>query len=572
MSFTNITIKSAMTQIGENKMYLPAIQRKFVWRPDQIEKLFDSIMQDYPIGTFLFWKLNRDTANKHTFYQFRKDYHEKNTPYNDKAATPEMKEEIIGVLDGQQRLSGLYLALQGTYAFKKKYMPKTSKNAYPQRQLYVDLLYKAGEDDDIKYKFRFLTEEDRKKSDTEFWFPVKSVLSWSDVENNKIKFLLDNNLHTNVTASTVISKLCKKIISDEVISYFTVDKEEIDDILDIFVRVNSGGTILSKSNLLFSTIVANWEEGREKVELLQKEINEKGKGFRFTDDFIMQLCLILNDLPPTLKVKSFSKESVNSIKENWDKVCKTTHATVDLLCELGYSHETLTSQNAVIPMAYYLHKITNPLSANSKKNIKQYLMRAMINQTFSASVETALSSVINTMRNKDTKKLNNQEFELAPLMKIKFAGGTTLEFAEKDIDDLLIQKKGAETFMVLSLLYPHIEYKDKAWHQDHIHPAALLNRKKLIDGGLTEDVVNQIVELKDTLPNLQLLQYDINIKKSDTPFAEWFETEIPDERKAKFKEENYIDATLSLDIKDFLRFHEKRSKGLRAKLIKIFEV
>ncbi|MDR0750990.1 MAG: DUF262 domain-containing protein [Christensenellaceae bacterium] len=72
MDFTNITIKTAMGFIGKNKMYLPAIQRKFVWKSEQIEKLFDSIMQNHPIGTFLFWKLNKDSANKYAFYQFRK--------------------------------------------------------------------------------------------------------------------------------------------------------------------------------------------------------------------------------------------------------------------------------------------------------------------------------------------------------------------------------------------------------------------------------------------------------------------------------------------------------------------
>ena len=56
--------------INYNKIYLPAIQRKFVWKPNQIEKLFDSIMRGYPIGTFLFWDLEENNVNKYTFYKF----------------------------------------------------------------------------------------------------------------------------------------------------------------------------------------------------------------------------------------------------------------------------------------------------------------------------------------------------------------------------------------------------------------------------------------------------------------------------------------------------------------------
>lgn len=55
MEYQHWTIKEAMNRIGAKKLYLPAIQRKFVWDAWQIERLFDSIMRDYPIGTFLFW-------------------------------------------------------------------------------------------------------------------------------------------------------------------------------------------------------------------------------------------------------------------------------------------------------------------------------------------------------------------------------------------------------------------------------------------------------------------------------------------------------------------------------------
>lgn len=70
MAYKTYTIKNIIEMINENKIYLPAIQRKFVWKSNQIEKLFDSIMRGYPIGTFLFWDLEENNVNKYTFYKF----------------------------------------------------------------------------------------------------------------------------------------------------------------------------------------------------------------------------------------------------------------------------------------------------------------------------------------------------------------------------------------------------------------------------------------------------------------------------------------------------------------------
>ena len=51
------TIGDALGRIQNKSYVLPAIQREFVWKPEQIERLFDSLMQGYPFGTFLFWKV-----------------------------------------------------------------------------------------------------------------------------------------------------------------------------------------------------------------------------------------------------------------------------------------------------------------------------------------------------------------------------------------------------------------------------------------------------------------------------------------------------------------------------------
>ena len=133
-SYEYKSIKEVVEMIGRNEVYLPAIQRKFVWTHEQTEIFFDSIMRGYPIGTFLFWFVRGEKKNEYTFYKFLQEYHERDKYLNEIAPKPELKEEIIGVLDGQQRLSSIYLALQGTYAYRKRWGHFDDDAAFPKRK------------------------------------------------------------------------------------------------------------------------------------------------------------------------------------------------------------------------------------------------------------------------------------------------------------------------------------------------------------------------------------------------------------------------------------------------------
>jgi len=81
---TAITIKSAIDHIRRQHYVLPSIQREFVWSTDQIETLFDSLMRDYPISTFLFWKVDKNKTKDFQFYEFLRFYHEKDNRHNRK--------------------------------------------------------------------------------------------------------------------------------------------------------------------------------------------------------------------------------------------------------------------------------------------------------------------------------------------------------------------------------------------------------------------------------------------------------------------------------------------------------
>jgi len=140
MSFqTPITVKEAINNIHSKRYLLPAIQREVVWDVNQIERLFDSLMRDYPISSFLYWYVEKKNVNSYQFYEFVRNYHERDNPHNPKANVSG-QDDIIGILDGQQRLTSLYLGLLGSYAYKEPWKRRNNPQAYPVRKLYLNLL------------------------------------------------------------------------------------------------------------------------------------------------------------------------------------------------------------------------------------------------------------------------------------------------------------------------------------------------------------------------------------------------------------------------------------------------
>lgn len=172
---TPLTIAEVMKNISNNRYVLPSIQREYVWDTEQIETLFDSLMQDYPIGAFLFWEIEKSRLLDYDFYEFLRDYHEKNNIHNKKVDL-RGSDGVTAVLDGQQRLTSIYIGLKGFYAYRLKYKRKKNEDAYPVRYLYLNLIDDAVSETN-KYDFRFLTDEEYAEMTEGFWYKVGDILT-----------------------------------------------------------------------------------------------------------------------------------------------------------------------------------------------------------------------------------------------------------------------------------------------------------------------------------------------------------------------------------------------------------
>ena len=576
---TPLTIAEVMQDISNNKYVLPSIQREYVWDTEQIETLFDSLMQDYPIGAFLFWEIEKSRLLDYDFYEFLRNYHEKNNTHNKKVDL-KGSDGVTAVLDGQQRLTSIYIGLKGSYAYRLKYKQKKSENAYPIRYLYLNLI-EGAQDENNKYDFRFLTDKEFGEMAEGFWYKVGDILTMTQPGETS-QYVLDNiafagtyTKEQTMHANNTLQKLYNVVHTDKTLSYYKEKAAELDKVLNIFIRVNSGGTVLTYSDLLLSIASAQWEnhDAREEITEFVDDANSIGGGFRINKDFVLKTALVLTDFPNiAFKVDNFNKPNMMKIEANWENIKRAIKQSVYLVSSFGYTGETLSSNNALIPIAYYLLTIGMPdnfvESGATKENrakIKKWLIMALLKKAFSGQPDNVIRPIRDIIREN-----GNNEFPIAQIID-KFKGtNKSIQFAEDDIDEYLLKLKygKSETLSTLMLLYPSLDFSNK-FHEDHMYPKSKFRKSYLRKMGVQEDKLDTYIDSVNDISNLQLLAAQLNEEKLNTDFDVWFNKEqVTDSDKIQYRTIHYL-PEMDYTYPNFLDFFEKRKQMLRKKLIEI---
>lgn len=546
---------------------LPAIQRDLVWDTEQIERLFDSLMRDYPIGSFLFWYVEKERSKDFQFYEFIRNFHQR-TNKRIKKADISGEDDIIAILDGQQRLTALYIGLRGTYAYKLPRKFYNNPQAYPERKLYLNLVNKSKKTD-LKYDFRFLTNEEAQENDEDhFWFRVGNILNFKE-QYEVNNYLIENDLlqidkEKSIFANKTLFKLYEVIHQSKVINYFLEKSKELDKVLNIFIRVNSGGTSLSYSDLLLSIASTQWKDkdAREEIMDLVDKINDIGNGFNFNKDFVLKSCLILSDFKNiAFKVDNFKKQNMLTIEENWDNISKALISAIELLSSYGYDRSSLAANNLVIPIAYYLLKkgVPNdfPLKfkyADDRKKLHKWLNICQLKRTFGGQSDNVLRSM------REVLLKNHSSFPLEEIVQKLKGTSKSLVFDEDEIENLLFYHYGQPyTFSTLALLYPTLDFKNQ-FHIDHIFPKSFFTRPKLTKRGIED--INFYMDNFNYLANLQLLEGPINEEKSNIDFKEWLELDYPNKEERKDYMKKHFIPDVDLDFENFKEFIIKREEIL----------
>ena len=561
--YEDMSVIDALRFVKNKNMLLPDIQREYVWTFPEIEKLFESIVDEYPVGSCIIWKTTRTVLNKEkpNLYFFLREF-EQGKSKNEKA--PEVfsdETDYYIVLDGQQRITSLNIALYGSFTAYKggRGNAWNNPNSWIKRELYYNLeFYSATEEDDEnpRKRFAFLSSAE---VDSGNWYKVKKLLAYDDLDSY-IEGLIDAGYSKE--ARHDLSVLFQRIHDSSgngLIHYYCIVENDYDEALDIFVRVNSTGRKLAKSDLLFSTLIDGWKEGKEEIETLIETMNSKGDGFRFNRDFLMRLALVLVDANTNLKIQSLTRKTITDIRSEWVKIKTAAGTMVDTLVSIGLSNETLTSYNATMPIAYYLFKGGKLKDKNSQKEVKKFLSVAMAKRLFGVASNSALNNTRNALQKLDCKKT---PFALSLFSGVTLTGGRNFIVTKDDVEYWLEHyEKGQSTYVLLALLYPNLKLSQVTFHQDHCHPYVGFDNKNIKGLGLSAAKVADWQWKRNLLPNLQFLEGSENESKNKTPLKDWV---------ANGNSFEYRPVGVSLELKDFDAFFEARRILVKKELFKLF--
>ncbi|EJR6292826.1 DUF262 domain-containing protein, partial [Enterococcus faecalis] len=570
--------KNLIKKIDNNEYVLPALQREFVWKPEQIERLFDSIMKGYPIGSFLFWNVQNENINKYEFYNILKEYHQRDARHNTKINISH-KDSVTAILDGQQRITSIYIALKGTYSYKIKGAWKNNDNAYPSRQLYLNIVSpNLDTNKDVQFDFRFLTNEEAEDfTEDTLWYPVSDILQFEVGEMFTViaryQELYRKNFPNESVEKTsyIMNSLgtLHQMMEKDILAYYEENSQEIDKVLDIFIRMNSGGTTLTYSDLLLSLATAKWQNlnAREEIYSLVDELNMIGNGFNFNKDNILKAALVLTDKKNIkFRASNFDKQTTNLIETNWEKTKKAISLAVNLLSNFGFNGDTLIANSVIIPVVYYLYKIDCPnnyLEAdrylNDRNKIKYFVQISLLKRIFGGTPDSILLKMRENMQDL------SEGFPLSKLLKVRDTN-KSLILTDEDIDYLLDTKIGKYSFTLLSVIFPAIDLKNK-FHQDHIFPSSKYkNKKNLREIGYSEEEITFIVEHIDTIVNLQLLEGIPNTEKNNKYFDDWVLKRYNSNEELDY----YLNRNLLNKVykkNEFIQMYTDRKEELRKRLL-----
>ena len=568
---TPITIKKALDRVHAREYVLPAIQREFVWKPEQICQLFDSLMRHYPIGAFLFWQVKAEHSLDFVFYEVMERYHERTHRHCDRLSLPRGR-DLTAILDGQQRLTALNIGLNGSHAEKLPRKWATSPDAYPVKELFLDLCHPAPDDElGMHYHFEFLTPE-RAGEESEastHWYRVRDVLGLAEGTMPAFDYVESTGIATELRrrALETIDRLRRVVHDDGVISYHEEDDQEIDRVLNIFIRVNSAGTPLSYSDLLLSIATAQWTErdAREAINQLVDSLNETGQGFGFSKDLVLKAGLVMTDATDVrFKVANFNRPNMAKLETEWNRVERALSIGVRLLSSFGFSERTLTAHSVLTPIADYLFScnledsyLTSSQFAGDRARVREWVIRSLLKAgVWGSGLDTLLVALRRVVRDR-----TDVGFPLVEIQAAMAKAGKTLRFEPEEIEDLVGSQYGkGRTFGLLALLYPGIDTRNE-FHVDHVFPRSRFTRTRLQQAGVADEQIGMFLDYVDRLPNLQLLEGAVNVSKQAIMPLAWAEAQYPDNgQRGLYLAGHDLDG-LPENLTEFPEFFERR-KGL----------
>jgi len=415
------------------------------------------------------------------------------------AVRPEMPVRAKNlVLDGQQRLLSLLIGMRGTYAKKSLYFNLLSD---PRRE-------DKGADGDMAYVFRFFIKEpvspawvsvcefsqNKEKSATRI---CRSIVDKDSDNLRPFEDVITENIETfrqRIHDQGYLGYILIDEVSDD-----TNEKSE-DDIVEIFVRSNNGGTKLNKSDLLFSLLSSKWKPAYEKIRSLEDDLSEAG--FEFSRDYILKATLMCTGQGAAYQVKKFKKAGVlELVDDSWDGISKSLKDIVSFLQSNTpiSSRKSLVSANSLLPLVVMRHSMTATQWANFDKRLAcEYMLRTSLARSFNGAKDDLLDKLAVSMKS---------GFSLDRIIGTLRDASRNVDFDDRKIWGISYKEESL-VYFALSKVVTGIDFDQiSGTNVDHIIAKANLK-------GVSKDAINQ-------LANLTVLSASDNKAKGKKLITEW---------------------------------------------------
>jgi hypothetical protein len=440
----------------------------------------------------------------------------------------------------------------------------------------------------MQFRFEFLVPErtaEENDHDTH-WYRVRDVLALKEGGLPLFEYVQESGVAEPLRkrAFATLETLRRIVHDDAVISYHEEEDQDLDRVLNIFIRVNSGGTTLSHSDLLLSIATAEWPErdAREAVNSLVEELNGVSQGFAFTKDIVLKAGLVMTDAGDIrFKVTNFTQKNMARLDSEWERISSGLRLAARLLGSFGFSERTLTAHSVLIPIADYLFQrsandsyLNSVATREDRERIRTWVTRSLLKSgIWGSGLDTLLGGLRRVIREHGVAgfPLEAIESEMVRL-------GKSLRFDVEEIEDLVETSYGnRRVFPLLALLYPGIDVRNQ-FHIDHVYPRSIFTRKQLAgltqaDGTpVTSEWTEMVIDQSNRLANLQLLEGPINESKQATLPLIWAHEHYPDEEARGLYLSGHDLHGITDDLLAFPMFYEQRKLNMLRKLRKLLGV
>lgn len=348
------TLKRFFDELETGKIRIPRFQRDYVWERTKVVRLLNSIYLQYPIGTFFLWNAPQDY---HHFVRSTNYLEIEEKPDND---------NYHFILDGQQRIVSIFVSLKGKTVGKHDYS-KIGVNLKTKR--FAVIKSKGGNDIIPAWKIF-----DKK----EFGLVKKEL----EANDKKMKTRLAQSWQD-----------CHDILMEYPISIVITKTQNLDDVVEIFERINQGGNRLTSVDLVHATVWSEQFDLKEKIQRLNEDPKIKKHGGVSNKLVINSLSINAFD---DCRSTSLLKLTTKRCSQLWPVTVTSVKYAMDFLESLRIQNDMVPYHSQLTVLQYYFFQAGGKeVKEEHRKPLADWFWDAKLSKRYSVASTTKMKEDIN---------------------------------------------------------------------------------------------------------------------------------------------------------------------------------